>query len=280
MKRTLVPLKKTMELPKAVWMEINAERAQAMLERLETNRRLISNHVAYLMREMAEGRWKVNGDTIRFSGKRLMDGQHRLHAVIQANATIWALVVEELSDDAFDTIDTGRVRGPGDILSLYGYHGNPFMIAATARFIWYHDHKMNLDTSLRLSNHQILEVVRRNSIIPFLADYMNAKKGMRASPIVAALTLIDRKAGRELTMFFAEKLTVGAELKADDPVKLFRDKWMLESKHRSSRGERATWIAVLIKTYNAWLMGKKSTQIERYQVNEKFPEVQAGKLTS
>jgi hypothetical protein len=204
-----------------------------------------------------------------------LDGQHRLHAIVQSGATIWALVVEEIEDVAFDTIDTGRVRGAGDILSTFGNFSQPFMAAAVGRFLWYHDHGVNLDASFRVSNHEIIDTVRKNPIIGMLCDYATTKRVMRASPIVAGLTLISRKAGREMAMFFAEKLMVGAELRADDPIKYFRDKWMMESKHRSSRGERATWIAVLIKTYNSWLVGKKTTQAERWQINanEKFPEV-------
>jgi hypothetical protein len=223
---------------------------------------------------MKEGRWQINGDTIRFSSKRLLDGQHRLHAIIQSGVTIWALIVEELDDKIFDTIDTGRMRGPGDILSTFGNFGQPYMAAAAGRFLWYHDHSMNLDTSIKVSNHEIIESVRRYPIIGMLCDYASSKKVMRASPIVAALTLISRKAGREMTMYFAEKLMVGAELRANDPIKFFRDKWMMESKHRSSRGERATWIAVLVKTYNSWLANKKATQAERWRISdEKFPEI-------
>jgi hypothetical protein len=222
---------------------------------------------------MTEGRWKVNGDTIRFSGKRLLDGQHRLHAIIQAGVPIWALVVEEIDDTAFDTIDTGRTRGAGDILSVYGFgSGQPFMVAAAARFLYYFDHDYNLDSSIRVSNHEIIAEVRKNPVIQFLADYLSSKKVMRASSIVAGLALISRKAGREMVMFFADKLVNGTDLHTGDPVRFFRDKWMMESTHRSSRGDRVAWITVLIKTYNAWLTKKKTDRIERWQKGEAFPE--------
>jgi hypothetical protein len=106
-------------LPKANWMHITPETAEDMLKRLDSNRRLITTHVTFLAEEIRENRWRVNGDTIRFSNRRLLDGQHRLHAVIQADKPIWALIVEEIPDESFDTIDTGRTRGAGDILSLH-----------------------------------------------------------------------------------------------------------------------------------------------------------------
>jgi hypothetical protein len=261
------------QLPKARWLEIDPKRAEEMLKKLAVNRKLVPHHVSFLATEMREGRWKINGDTIRFSTKRLLDGQHRLHAVIQSDTTIWALVVEELEDAAFDTIDAGaRIRTAGDMVSAQGKYSQPHMVAAVARFIWFYEHGMGLDTSLRISNHEIMQIVNHNSVISLLAEYAAAKHVMRNSSIVAGLVLISRVAGEEMTMFFAEKLMLGTELKSDSPIRFFRDKWMTSS-HRSSRGERAAWIAILIKTYNAWLTDKKASQIERWHYTDKFPEV-------
>jgi hypothetical protein len=259
-------------LPRAAWKKIDPATAAEMLKLLISNRRLVVNHVAFLAREMREGRWRINGDTIRFSPKRLLDGQHRLHAVIQSGVTITALVVEEIEDSAYDSIDTGRMRGAGDILST-NFGTQPFMMAAAARFIWYYDHSFSLDSSFRISNHEIVETVQKNPFLRFVCDYLASQKTMRASPIAAALTLIERKSGQEMAMFFGQKLAMGTDLKADDPIRFFRDKWMLASSHRSSRGERTVWIAILIKTFNSWSAHKKANACERWAFTEPFPEV-------
>jgi hypothetical protein len=261
-------------LPTATWQKITPDIAEEMLKRLTINRKLIVTHLSFLVREMKSGHWKINGDAIRFSPKRLLDGQHRLHAIIQSGVAQWMLVVEEIEDEAYESIDVGRGRQAGDVLSSMKY-ANPFMMAATARFIWFFDNKYSLDVSMRISNNEIVEIIRKYPFIQFICDYISTKIPMRASPITAALTLISRRAGREMTMYFAEKLCIGAELRADDPIKFFRDRWMMESTHRSSRGERVVWIAMLIKTYNAWVAGKKTNQCEtwRQAAGEHFPEV-------
>jgi hypothetical protein len=260
-------------LPKAVWLQIDPERADEMLKQLDVNRKLVSNHVMFLAREMREGRWKVNGDTIRFSGKRLLDGQHRLHAIIQSGITVWVLVVEEIEDDAFDTIDTGRSRGAGDILSVHGFGHQPFLLAAAARFIWYSDNGFPLESSFRIANAEIVEIVRKHPILQFLCGFMSKRKPVCASPIIAGLALISRKVGREVTIQFADKLASGANLGPEDPIKFFRDKWLQQGTHRGDRTVRANWVAVLIKTYNAWAAGKKTDRVERYQSEEKWPDV-------
>jgi len=259
------------KLPVATWKFIDPVMAESMLEKLQSQRRLISNHVAFLAREIKEGRWWINGDTLRFSRTRLLDGQHRLHAVIQAGIGIWALVVEEIEDDAYDSIDTGRNRQAGDVLYGLGY-GQGFLVAATARFLYYYDKKVALDSGFKVSNHEVVETVRKYPFIKFIGEYLTHAKTMRASSIACALVLISKRVGREQTMFYAEKLAIGAELKADDPIRFFRDKWMIQKAHRDSRTARVIWIATCIKTYNAWLSGKKATMAERWASDEKWPE--------
>lgn len=261
------------KLPKASWKLIGPAEAEEMLKQVETQRKLISGHVQFLAREMKEGRWKINGDTIRFAGKKLYDGQHRLHAVIQSGVSIWVLIVEELPEDVFDSIDTGRMRQAGDVLSTYNMGSNPFLMAAAARFLWYYEHSVPLESSARVSNHEIVEIVKKNSVLRFLADYMARRKPFGNSSVVAALCMINKRVGRDMTMFFAEKLVTGGEIKADDPIRHFRDKWLMEGSHRSTRSNRAIWIAVLIKTFNAWLARRKVSHCEVWRLGEKFPDV-------
>lgn len=261
-------------LPKVSWQQIDPEKAEEMLKLLESNRRLVSNHVQFLAREMAENRWKINGDTIRFSGRRLLDGQHRLHAVIQSDMSVWFLVVEELSDETFSTIDTGRFRQAGDVLSAIGYSKYPFLMAAACRFIWYFDHGYPLETSMRISNEEIIQTAKKNPSVQFLGDYIANQKALRGSSILAAMVLIARKVGRETTLKFAEKLALGDELRADDPIRFLRDKWMMEGTHRGDRGHRAMWIAITIKTFNLWITKRRVDRVATFQnPTEKFPVV-------
>lgn len=94
--------------------------AEETLKRNIGNRPLNALHVDRLAKEMTNGRWKVNGDTICLNGERIIDGQHRLHAVIQSGITIETLVVEGLGHDVFVTKDVGKRRTAADTLSVAG----------------------------------------------------------------------------------------------------------------------------------------------------------------
>ena len=109
---------------------VTPERAAVLLKGNTHNRSVNANYVQTLAREMTEGRWKVNGDSIRMNGSTLIDGQHRLTACILSGQSFDTLVLTGLESDVFDTIDNGRKRTAGDVLSITGEKNATTMAAA------------------------------------------------------------------------------------------------------------------------------------------------------
>ena len=96
--------------------------AESYLELNSGNRKVNEGHVINLAGAMSRGEWVVNGDSIRFTASsRLVDGQHRLAAIVKSGVTLNMVVVTGLSDDAFMTIDCGKSRGISDTFSIKGY---------------------------------------------------------------------------------------------------------------------------------------------------------------
>lgn len=93
-----------------------------MLERNTCNRTLRENHVRNLASDMVLGLWREEtGESIKFSKSgQLIDGQHRLHAVVRAQKSIRFMVVVGLSPNVMDVIDTGIKRNASDVLYLKG----------------------------------------------------------------------------------------------------------------------------------------------------------------
>jgi len=70
---------------------------------------------------MANGRWQFTGDAIKFAvGGQLLDGQHRLHALVEADASLPMLVVRDVPPAAQAVMDSGSKRTAADALSLSG----------------------------------------------------------------------------------------------------------------------------------------------------------------
>jgi hypothetical protein len=85
------------------------------------NRNFKTGKIKEYAQDMAEDRWALTGDTIKFSDQRLLDGQNRLRACIQAGVSFSSHVIFGLLDDTFDRIDKGKVRAAHDLLTIAGY---------------------------------------------------------------------------------------------------------------------------------------------------------------
>lgn len=96
--------------------------AKEMLERMETNRPLSDTTAKRYARDMADGRWNNNGQGIVLSEDgTLLDGQHRLRAVLISQATLAMLVVRGVDKRTFITMDSGKTRTLSDVLAIQGY---------------------------------------------------------------------------------------------------------------------------------------------------------------
>jgi len=87
-----------------------------MLSGKAPNRHVSANVIHKYARDMAAGRWCLNGQTIKISSSgKLLDGQHRLEAAKKAKRSFQSIVVEGLPEDSFGSLDIGRRRGVADI---------------------------------------------------------------------------------------------------------------------------------------------------------------------
>lgn len=111
---------------------ISPEMAQQLLSNNEANRNIKPRQVDRMARDILGDRWQVNGDAIRIATDgTLIDGQHRLSAVVAANRPITTMIVSELPSSVRDTIDSGAKRSMGDRLTMQGY-GYASQLAAAA----------------------------------------------------------------------------------------------------------------------------------------------------
>lgn len=107
---------------KAEFQIVTPAMATEWLEQNTENRPISTLHVMMLAEQIRSGQWVLNGETIKFSDAgTLIDGQHRLWAIIEANRPVPLMVVAGVSRSAFATIDTlSRARTPGDVVALNG----------------------------------------------------------------------------------------------------------------------------------------------------------------
>lgn len=109
--------------------------AKRWLERNESNRKVSRARVNAYARDMAAGHWARSPHGIVFNENGdLLDGQHRLHAIVAANVAIRMLVVRGADHDVRLVIDRGRVRSMADALTMAG-EKNAHLKASIVRWL-------------------------------------------------------------------------------------------------------------------------------------------------
>lgn len=104
---------------------IDKKIADAYLERNIQNRKMDKNRVEKYRADMLNGYWCLNGDAIRFDkNNNLIDGQNRLQAISQTNKSFVFLVIKNVEEKSKRTIDSGKSRSGGDILSMFANVGH------------------------------------------------------------------------------------------------------------------------------------------------------------
>lgn len=138
-------------------IKLTPKMAEELLQRNTANFRPLSTRLAERYAEdMREGRWKFNGDTICFSSDDgvLIDGQHRLWAVVLSGKTIDVILVDVPSSSAM-TKDVGCRRKTGDYLRHEGYD-HVTTLASAAR--WVHAWRAKLIETQKDPNVPLLSI--------------------------------------------------------------------------------------------------------------------------
>lgn len=100
---------------------ITPAKAQEYLRTSRGNRPISKVYVRSYADTMKKGGWMLNGVPIIFdTDGHLVDGHHRLLAVIEAGIPVRFDVVRGAPSEAFTTYDTGRHRTVGQILAMQG----------------------------------------------------------------------------------------------------------------------------------------------------------------
>lgn len=252
-------------------VKISPAIAEKMLGRNVRNRHVSARTVEKYRRAMATGEWTITGEAVKFSASgELLDGQHRLAAVIESGRTVPMMVVKGLPSAAQDVMDTGRARTVGDQLGIAGFT-DPSLLAAVARAVLnYEADALALDRPT--TTPEVRELVAGNALIGFATSRARAiARGCDLRPAVAGATFyLLMKVDDTKAQVFFERLTDGADLPSGSPILALR------ARLRTLRDERTrlpteALVALVFRTWNAWRGGRKLSSLPLYRGGELIP---------
>lgn len=253
---------------KAVITSITPDAARKLLANNENNRPLRNKRIHRLSRAILAGRWKLNGASIVVDRKgRLLDGQHRCHAIVRANKPVRTVLVTGVSPEVFDTIDQGAKRSGADIFSLCGV-ANPSIVSSSLAVVYQNRNGIpegteggkgmipDMDERVRLFD----DIPNYEEIVKYCARYRTMLSGLVPLPMMAGMYFLFQEKHRVAAQAFMKTLTHGSTDPQNPAHRLrctFRD--LSEQDYRIGRQARCAYIKI---AWNAFVAGERVDQLE------------------
>jgi hypothetical protein len=267
------PLFLPLDEPHAQVETITPADAAAMLTRHAHNRPIKDRTVAAYARDMARGRWPLTGEAIKFdTNGDLVDGRHRLKAIIAAGVAVRILVVYGVPPEAQAVMDSGVKRSVNDQLAMKGVK-NRLILTAAARLALTEPGAGFIAAADRITNPTHTELMTWIEEHPGV--HRAAETGRSYYPAIDVqpsvlcvawmrLSAIDMDA---CSMFFHTVANMNTDGPGDPRLALAR---RLQNLRRDgARRNSSMLLGLVYRSWNAWRRGK---QLNSLPVNASIPE--------
>jgi hypothetical protein len=194
---------------------ITPEIAAKWLERNhKDNRPLNWRRIEAMANDMRSGNWKLTHQAIAFDGEgTLLDGQHRLNAVVQAGVPVKMLIVRNDAGEFHDPIDRGASRS---IALLIGKNARTVGALVVLRMLeqgCYTAVPMTLAEADEMYSHHKEQIERLGNSVP---GFYKLTGGVQAACVWAL------PCNESLVCEWATKVLTGEMIRRGDPAYAFR----------------------------------------------------------
>lgn len=228
--------------------------------------------------QIVSGKWRYNGDTIKVSSDGgVLDGQHRLWAVVESKVPIETVIVYGIERDAFSTIDTlRRPRSGADVLALNGVTRYRQYTSAALQWLlrWQRGCLENYRApSNRIENSDVEMAYAENASIERAIERVHRLKGLVNPSLLGFFYFILSNRSPELAERMIHTLENPAGVAMNDPF--FRLRMYFNGDR--TRKDPVVTIALMVKAANAAFYGRevKSLNWRNQGTNpESFPKLE------
>ena len=251
---------------------ITPELAKAYLGLNTKNRRKRDRRIESYARDMRAGSWVMTGEAIKFAPSgRLLDGQNRLSAVIEAGIPVRMSVLRNVPESAMPLMDAGIIRNRADAVYLEGLVANPsnakdLAAAVVVHRAWGLGELTNVASKPGRNASTNAEAVEHAIAHPGLAAaaefgrkmYHHLRLPLGAYAVAKMeFDAIDPEASAD---FFDRIATMRTEGKGDPIATLFR---RVGQEHEAGKGVRAGLaLFFLFRAWNAYRDGEPLTKFQ------------------
>ena len=252
---------------------VSPSRARELLQLNTANRPLTKSVVERYVKFMEASDWPFTADPIKFSSENvLLDGQHRLHAIVSSGKTLPMLIARGLQPAVFTNLDQGKRRSLSDFLALLGIPN--YTIAATCLTNYARYLNMQADHG-RLSNKQAISLYESKKDLFDEAAHFAAGNGkyatfMGQAAISTLFALVmeyylkteEYDDAVDLTKNYMLPLVHGNDLSQTDARFAVRRK-LINWSEQGTRPNVHHLVVMLVKATNLWLKG---TEVKSFRM--------------
>ncbi|MET8554828.1 hypothetical protein ABZV64_07630 [Streptomyces sp. NPDC004959] len=244
------------------------------------NRPLSKAFVQQIAQQIERGEWQLTHQGIAFDEDgALIDGQHRLAAIVKANVPVQCVVTRGVAKSAFTVMDTGRKRSGRDALALAGEEHSTHLAAALRGLHLYLTAPDSAwsGQNAAVSNDQLLAVLAQHpGMRNAVREAIPMNKAFRITVTAAAVGWYATADARpEIDQHpWHESLVTGAGLRSGDPRLTLRNTLLNLAAGRShrKRDDSREHLLYYLKSWNAWVEGRDMKLLRR-SPGETMPRV-------
>jgi len=259
---------------------ITPETAARFLTKNSKNRPMQPRTWAKYSEDMKRGEFIQTGDTIKFSKKgALLDGQHRLKAIVESGMTQAMFVATGLDDESFAYMDVGKKRSISDTLSIEGCK-NSAAVGAALRTL----HQLRAAERISVTaivsrggmrSYVLLELFKKE---PTLEDFVTDitrfsffRKFFGSG--VLGMFYDKYQENPALVLSFIEQIDRGANLSEKSPILYLRNYMMKEelSSYKMAMGMRYYLIAKIWEDYRTGKAKRIQMTLPAYTLDTLLP---------
>ena len=222
-------------------LHITPQMAARWLETNTANRDLSQDRVESYARDMARGAWRLNNQGIAIAENGVvLDGQHRLWAVVLSGATIESLLMTGLATGVRSTIDRLRPRSISDDIAISGGKKGQHIVAWMRSI----DQLVHRETRVLSSEDMAIMLTLHDAGIQWAVKACTTKRSaINSAPIIGAMVFAYSTEPTAVERFWL-RYSSGAALAENAPEYHLR-KFVLESNRKKIISRRDLSVKTL-----------------------------------
>jgi len=252
--------------------------AKQLLESNTKNRSVNEIIVNRYAKDIMEGNWKEDtGEAIKISKTNVvLDGQHRLYAIVKANTSAYLHIITDLDDSVFDVLDTGKPRSAVDVFKIQGIKHENTIPSIIIRYKTLKKGRVKADSRMdNFTNSEILDFYNESEFFwqnvakKSILWYKQFAKIVSPSSFGGFYALFNDISPAHAEEFM-NQLATGNDIKCTS-IKLLRTK-LMNDKLATKKMPMELRGAIMIKAWNFYRKNENPKLLKWDSATEPFPK--------